>query len=62
MLFDRNTTPEASLTTESNGQMMLFVTFIVLISIRSLVAEITEAFLSVLHLFLSLLPSAKTNP
>ncbi len=61
MLFDTNTTPEASLSTESNKQMLLFVTFVVLISIRSFLAEITEAMLSVLHLFLTLLPSAKSN-
>lgn len=61
MLFDRNSTSEASLSTESNGQMVLFVTFVVLISIRSLLTEIGEALGSVLHLFLSLLPSAKPN-
>ncbi|CAN5620288.1 hypothetical protein BH10CYA1_BH10CYA1_57350 [soil metagenome] len=61
MLFERNTTSEASLSTESNGQMILFVAFIVLISIRSLLTEISEALLSVLHLFISLLPSAKSN-
>ncbi len=61
MLFDRNTTSAASLNTESNGQMVLFVTFVVLISVRSLLAEIAEALGSVLHLLLSLLPSTKPN-
>ncbi len=61
MLFDTNTTPEASLSTESNKQMVLFVALVVLISIRSFLAEISEALLSVLHLFLSLVPSAKPH-
>lgn len=61
MLFDSDTTPEASLSTESNKQMLLFVAFVVLISIRSFLAEIAEALLSVVHLLLTLLPSAKSN-
>jgi len=61
MPFESNSNAEATLNTESNGQMVLFVAFVVLISIRSLLAEIGEAFLSVLSLFLSLLPSPKSN-
>ncbi len=57
MLFDVNTNLEESLSKETNGQMLLFVAIVILISIKSLLTEITEAFLSVLHLFLSLIPS-----
>jgi len=62
MLFESNSNVEATLNSESNGQMLLFVAFVVLISIRSLFAEIGEALLSVVSLFLSLLPSATAKP
>jgi hypothetical protein len=57
MLFDTHTDSEASLSTESNGQMMLFVGFVLLLSIRSFFVEVFEAILAVVSLCLSLIPS-----
>jgi|694.fasta_scaffold138076_2 hypothetical protein len=57
MLFDSNQNSEACLDTESNGQMVLFVAIVVLISIRTLFVEIAEAMLSVISLFFSLIPT-----
>lgn len=57
MLFDTHTDSEASLSTESNGQMLLFVAFVVLLSIRSFFVEVLEAILALVSLFLSLIPS-----